>query len=310
MKLKRLSRVLAVVLCVMLLVSCIPFQASAETTQEAISMVAGNQIVGFVPAGTDTESTDLSVAWVDSIGNLNAMKEGTATITVKYTDEVLDTIAKIDAIGEVQLTDECKTKIDAARNAYEALTTTEKDRVYNYDDLVAAEKAYEALKEAQDDEKLAEDMAEFKQYKIDNILEAELMLDPDDPFECDVVIALAQELISATNYNPNKSLEENKAVVDGIMDLLRQRLDEIRDPEPEPQPDPEPAVMTGDVNNDGVIDIMDSILVQKYTSDEAELTPEQLEAADVNGDGSVYVLDAMDIQKYASDKISEFSKKA
>ena len=70
------------------------------------------------------------------------------------------------------------------------------------------------------------------------------------------------------------------------------------------------AEMTGDVNNDGVIDIMDSILVQKYTSDEAELTPEQLEAADVNGDGSVDVLDAMDIQKYASDKISEFSKKA
>ena len=81
MKLKSLSRVLAVVLCVMLLVSCIPFQASAETTQEAISMVAGDQIVGFVPAGTDTESTDLSVAWVDSSGNLNAMKEGTADLT-------------------------------------------------------------------------------------------------------------------------------------------------------------------------------------------------------------------------------------
>ena len=32
MKLKSLSRVLAVVLCVMLLVSCIPFQASAEMT--------------------------------------------------------------------------------------------------------------------------------------------------------------------------------------------------------------------------------------------------------------------------------------
>ena len=86
MKLKSLSRVLAVVLCVMLLVSCIPFQASAETTPEAISMVAGDVTKEFVPAGTETESTDPSIAWVDSNGNLNAMKAGTATITAKAAD--------------------------------------------------------------------------------------------------------------------------------------------------------------------------------------------------------------------------------
>ena len=87
MKLKSLSRVLAVVLCVMLLVSCIPFQASAETTPEAISMVAGDVTKEFVPAGTETESTDPGIAWVDSNGNLNAMKAGTATITVKAADK-------------------------------------------------------------------------------------------------------------------------------------------------------------------------------------------------------------------------------
>ena len=55
---------------------------------------------------------------------------------------------------------------------------------------------------------------------------------------------------------------------------------------------------------------MDSILIQRYTTDKVELTDEQLYVADVNDDGQVDVIDAMQIQKYSVEKITEFDKKA
>ena len=91
---------------------------------------------------------------------------------------------------------------------------------------------------------MAEEIASFKQYKIDKILEAELLSEADDPLTCDLAIALAQLDISNTQYDTSKSLDENKAVIDGIMDTLKQRLDSLRDPEPEPDPEP---VIPGDV---------------------------------------------------------------
>lgn len=66
----------------------------------------------------------------------------------------------------------------------------------------------------------------------------------------------------------------------------------------------------GDVNNDGVVDILDATLIQKFAVDKATLTDEQKEVADVNGDGVVDILDSTDIQKYTVDKITEFKKKA
>ena len=59
--------------------------------------------------------------------------------------EVTATIAAIDAIGEVEDTDACKAKIDAARGAYDALTDEQKALVANYDTLTAAEAAYAAF---------------------------------------------------------------------------------------------------------------------------------------------------------------------
>ena len=67
--------------------------------------------------------------------------------------------------------------------------------------------------------------------------------------------------------------------------------------------------LIGDVNNDGIVDVMDSILIQRYTTDKVELTDEQLYVADVNDDGQVDVIDAMQIQKYSVEKITEFDKK-
>lgn len=72
----------------------------------------------------------------------------------------------------------------------------------------------------------------------------------------------------------------------------------------------ERAKQTGDINGDNVVDIMDSIIVQKYAAGKQILDAEQLALADVNADGTVDILDAMDIQKFASGKITEFKKSA
>ena len=57
-------------------------------------------------------------------------------------------IAKINAIGEVEYTDESKAKIDDARAAYDALTDDQKALVENYNTLTAAEARYAELKAA------------------------------------------------------------------------------------------------------------------------------------------------------------------
>lgn len=52
-----------------------------------------------------------------------------------------------------------------------------------------------------------------------------------------------------------------------------------------------------DVNGDGVLNIVDCTLIQKYAASLAELTDEQLKKADCNKDGTVNVIDATTLQK-------------
>lgn len=77
----------------------------------------------------------------------------------------------------------------------------------------------------------------------------------------------------------------------------------------EKKPDPVDERIIGDANGDGIVDILDATLIQKYTVDKASLTDEQKYVADVNDDGVVDILDAKDIQKYSVDKLTEFKKK-
>ncbi len=74
------------------------------------------------------------------------------------------------------------------------------------------------------------------------------------------------------------------------------------------EPTTEPLII-GDVNLDGIVDIMDAVMVQLYATDNASFDDTQKYAADVNDDGNIDVLDAMDIQKFVSSKITEFKKK-
>ena len=59
-------------------------------------------------------------------------------------------IAKIDAIGDVELSFECEDKIDKAIAAYEALTDAQKALVSNYDILTTAIETYKTLRTAAD----------------------------------------------------------------------------------------------------------------------------------------------------------------
>ena len=64
----------------------------------------------------------------------------------------------------------------------------------------------------------------------------------------------------------------------------------------EPAPtDPKPD-MIGDVDGNGVLNISDTTMIQKYLADLTEFTAEQIKIADVNGDGTVNVHDATAIQ--------------
>lgn len=54
----------------------------------------------------------------------------------------------------------------------------------------------------------------------------------------------------------------------------------------------------GDVNGDGVINILDATNIQKLLAESDAFTEEQIKYADVNGDGCISVLDVTKIQKY------------
>ena len=82
-----ITKAMALLLSLILIMSCLSVTAFAEEADTVIDMIAGDVITGFVPAGTNTESSDPAVAWVDSNGSLNAMKSGSATVTVKETEE-------------------------------------------------------------------------------------------------------------------------------------------------------------------------------------------------------------------------------
>lgn len=55
-------------------------------------------------------------------------------------------------------------------------------------------------------------------------------------------------------------------------------------------------VTTGDVNQDGTVDVLDLVAVQNHILGKTMLTGNALKAADANGDGSVDVLDMVKIQ--------------
>ena len=64
--------------------------------------------------------------------------------------------------------------------------------------------------------------------------------------------------------------------------------------------------LLGDVNNDGVVNVMDATELQKHIAGTTTLDGEALLRGDVNSDGAINVNDATLIQKYSASLITEF----
>ena len=148
---------------------------------------------------------------------------GAATIRT-YTTALSSVEALIDAIGTVELTDDCKAKIDAARAAYNALNDAQKNLLFNYQTLVSAEEQYAALQLA------AADKTAFDAYKAEQKAAVEALAVEGDSTDAQQIIADAAAAIDALTYDEAKTLDENKAAVDAAADiadaLAAQRADD------------------------------------------------------------------------------------
>lgn len=69
---------------------------------------------------------------------------------------------------------------------------------------------------------------------------------------------------------------------------------------------PEVDYLTGDVNGDGEITVIDATHIQRHVAKTKELAGNGLLAADVNKDGEVTIFDATEIQRYVAKIVSEF----
>lgn len=134
-----------------------------------VTYVCNDKTSGTVPTGGQyAENTSVTVpgagtlvktgwtfnGWKNSENGNTYYEGGSFTITANTTltaqwtlnvEQVNEVEALINAIGEVAYTPGCKAKIDAARNAYNALTDEQKALVSNYATLEAAEARYAYL---------------------------------------------------------------------------------------------------------------------------------------------------------------------
>lgn len=186
----------------------------------------------------------------------------------------------IDEIGEVAFDDESKAKIDAAAEAYDALTDDQKALVENKEALDNAQADYANLK-AEADKAAADEVA-----KLINALPAPEAVTKDDGD----AIAAAQEAYDALT-------DEQKALVDPEvakkLNDAAEAFDKVN-------------FAMGDVNGDGQINVTDIVKIAAHIKHKIVLTDEQLKRADVNGDGNINVTDMVKIAAHIrSQKLSK-----
>ena len=135
-------------------------------------------------------------------------------------------IAKINAIGNVEYTDACKSKIDEANNAYNALTTDQKALVTNLDVLTTAQQTYDNLKAAA--EKLAADKVAFDKYKSEQKDIIEALIKEDDSDAVKDIIKKAISDIDALGYEEAISLDDNKAKINSFVISVNEAVENQR----------------------------------------------------------------------------------
>ena len=189
------------------------------TTQGVVPTLPKTVKVGYNNGAFDNQTVKvtwpaITAAELANVGDVNreGEVEGTATkamLTIhvlKAPDDPAVVAVKelIDAIGEVTL--ESGDAIEAAREAYDALTDTQKELVKNYEKLTAAEEAYAAMVDAAA-AKAAEDL-------IDAI--GEVTLESGDAIEAareayDALTDTQKELVK--NYEKLTAAEEAYAAM-------------------------------------------------------------------------------------------------
>ena len=121
-----------------------------------------------------------------------------------YYKSVEDVIDLIDDIGTVTLKSE--DKIEAAREAYDALSNEEQKRVTNYDELVAAEEKFAELKKAEDEKK-----ANAVEELIDEITIGSATFEED--------VAAAKDAYDALTADQKKLVENYSELADALKQL-------------------------------------------------------------------------------------------
>ncbi|MDS0525276.1 glycoside hydrolase family 9 protein [Clostridium sp. SHJSY1] len=74
----------------------------------------------------------------------------------------------------------------------------------------------------------------------------------------------------------------------------------------EPKKQITPTIKKGDINNDGVINILDLVMLSNYINGDEELTGDSYNAADVNSSGDVSLVDLLLLKKYITGSINHF----
>ena len=135
---------------------------SAGIYYNSVGLTIGNNVNSFTASGKsqalrlDTTNAYSGKGWTNEEGtegetviNAGAHEAYTELFTLKkveFISPVSTVIGLINNIGEVEYNTTCKGRIDAARNAYDALSSGEKVLVTNYSVLTDAETKYAALK--------------------------------------------------------------------------------------------------------------------------------------------------------------------
>ncbi len=159
--------------------------------------------------------TDEQKELVDNYSTLTVAE--TELASLKDDEAAANTVEDlIDAIGTVTLNS--ANDIEAAREAYDALTDNQKELVENYDDLVAAEETYEEL--VAEAEAADEEAATAVEEKIDAIGNVAI-------FSGSKVNAAADAYNALTEAQ--KALVENKDVLDSAKEKLADLYEEAAD---------------------------------------------------------------------------------
>lgn len=162
------------------------------------------------------------------INKLNAVEN---QIDKNKAAEVIDLI---DAIGEVDDSDECRDRIQAARDAYDELTDNQRTFVTNYNDMFAAEEEYTSLKR----EKTIKDVTDkinalpaaneltitdyYEVYEAGYLFYEELTEEEQAAFDP----ALKKKLDEAVTTMFSLAYEAGQQMLDDYGDILKTIIDE------------------------------------------------------------------------------------